>query len=154
MEMRPPTDKHRRLGRLVGQWEGTEHMAPSQWDPTGGTAIGRNAIRSALDGFAIISDYEQERDGRITFRGHGITTYDSAADRYVMHWLDVMGGPMMETFTGTFEGDEMVLTKDPLPMAARLTWDLSREGLMHSRMEMSQDGVEWATLFEAEYERA
>jgi hypothetical protein len=128
-------------------------MAPSQWDPAGGTAIGRNAIRSALDGFAIITDYEQERDGKITFRGHGVTTYDSATDRYVMHWIDVMSGPMMEVFTGTFDGDEMVLTNNGQPMAARLTWNLSRQGTMHSRMEMSQDGVEWATLFEAEYER-
>ncbi len=153
MEAAKPSEQHRKLERLIGRWEGTEHMAPSQWDPAGGTAVGRNDIRSALDGFAIVTDYEQERDGKITFRGHGVTTYDPEGDRYVMHWLDVMSGPMMEVFAGAFDGDVMILTSDAPRMATRLTWDLSSEGLMHSRMEMSEDGIQWATLFEAEYER-
>ena len=154
MDMPKPTDQHRKLERLVGHWEGAERMAPSQWVAEGGTATGRNHIRSALDGFAVVTDYEQERDGKITFRGHGVTTYDAANERYVMHWLDVMSGPMMEVFTGGFDGDVMVLTQDQPPMRARVTWDLSDDGVMHSHMEMSEDGVDWATLFEADYERA
>ena len=35
----------------------------------------------------------------------------------------------------------------------RLTQDLSQEGVMRSRMEMSPDGEEWTTLFESEARR-
>lgn len=93
MHMPKPTEHHAKLEMLAGQWQGTETMYPSQWDPEGGTAIGRNDIRLALSN----------------------------------------GGPGMH---------------------ARLTYDLSQAGILRSRMEMSQDGEEWATFFEGEYRQS
>jgi hypothetical protein len=61
MEMPKPTPGHLRLKKLEGHWEGEETMHPSQWDPKGGTATGRTQGRLALNGFALISDYDQER---------------------------------------------------------------------------------------------
>ena len=82
MEMPKASDGHRKLEKIAGRWEGEETMYPSPWDPKGGKAIGRINSRVALNGFALINDYEQERDGAITFTGHGVFTYDPKADVY------------------------------------------------------------------------
>ena len=58
--------------------------------------------------FALINDYEQERDGKITFTGHGVFTYDPKADPYTLTWFDCMGVPP-EVFKGRFDGDILKL---------------------------------------------
>ena len=152
MHMPKPTEHHAKLEMLAGQWQGTETMHPSQWAPEGGTAIGRNDIRLALSGFASITDYEQEREGVITFRGHGVMTYDAAEACYVLHWFDDMGSPP-EVFKGTFEGDVLTIAHGGPGMHVRMTSDFSTEGEMKARMEMSQDGTAWKVLFDALYRR-
>lgn len=151
MDMPKPADGHRKLEALAGDWEGTETMHPSDWDPAGGTATGRNRSRVSLGGFALINEYEQERDGAITFSGHGVTTYDPGTDLYTLHWFDSMGSPP-EVFTGRFEGDVLTMSHGG-PMHARLTWDLTASDAMVSSMEMSQDGTTWNRLFDAIYRK-
>ncbi len=152
MEMPKLTSHHRKLEKLVGRWNGVETMHPSQWDPKGGSALGRNDYRLALNGFALISDYEQEREEVITFRGHGVMTYDPNESRYVLHWFDSLGSPP-EVFTGNFDGDVLTLAHGGPGMHARLTYDLTRPRTLGARMDMSPDGEEWATFFECDYER-
>jgi len=152
MDMPKPTDHHWKLERLAGRWRGVETMHPSPWDPEGGSAIGRNDWRIALDGFAAITDYEQERDGRITFRGHGVMTYDPKDACYVLHWFDSMGSPP-EVFRGNFDGEVLTVSHGGPGMHARLTWDFRRKGVLRSSMLMSQDGVNWAPFFGCDYER-
>jgi hypothetical protein len=115
VEMPKPTPGHSKMKALAGNWEGEEKMHPSQWDPNGGTAVGRSRARLSLGDFALISDYEQERDGVITFTGHGVTTFDPKEDLY--------------------------------------TYDVTDPEQMRTRMEMSEDGENWKTLFDGRYER-
>ncbi len=152
MNMPKPSDGHLLLEKLSGTWEGEETMYPSQWDPQGGAAIGRNRNRVSLGGFALVSDYEQERDGAITFTGHGVYTYSPTEDRVSLHWFDSMGSPP-EVFKGRLEGDVLILAHGGPGMHARMTYDLSTAGLMKGMMEMSSDGVAWEVLFEAVYRR-
>jgi len=152
MEMPKPSPGHARLELLAGDWEGEETMHPSQWDPAGGKAVGRNRGRISLGGFALINEYEQERDGEITFTGHGVTTYDPKKDEYVMHWLDCMGSPP-EVFTGNWDGDVLTLSHGGR-MHARAIYDMSTPGEMKSSMDMSQDGENWNRLFDAVYRKA
>ena len=152
MDMPRPTDDHLKLAKLSGQWRGEETMYPSQWDANGGTALGRTTNRLDLNGFALISDYEQERDGVVNFTGHGVMTYDPGKGEYVLHWFDCMGTPP-EVFRGVFDGEVLTLAHGGPGMHARFTYDLSEEGRMKSRMEMSQDGGDWEALFEGVYER-
>ena len=152
MEMPKPTEHHSKLALLAGHWRGTETMHPSQWDPEGGTATGHNDSRLALSDFALITDYRQERDGVTTFEGHGIMTYDPNKSVYVLHWFDSMGSPP-EVFEGSFDGDVLTLSHGGPGMHARFTYDLSEEGILRSRMDMSPDGEEWATFFECDYEQ-
>lgn len=152
MGMPKPSAGHQRLDKLVGTWEGEETMHPSQWDPKGGVAKGRNDHRLDLGGFALLADYRQERDGAVTFTGHGVYTYDPEGDRYVLHWFDCMGSPP-EIFTGGFEGDVLTLAHGGPGMHARMTSDYSIPGVMKAKMEMSPDGQSWNVLFEATYKR-
>jgi len=152
MEMPQPAEPHRRLQQLVGHWQGEEIMHPSEWDPDGGTATGRRYSRLALNRFAVISDYEQERAGVVTFTGHGVMTFDPQEDLYVLHWFDCMGTPP-EVFEGVFDGDVLTLAHGGPGIHTRLTIDLSEAGRMKSRMEMSADGMAWSTLFDGVYER-
>src|SRR5262245_26910421 len=152
MEMPKPTDAHRTLHQFAGKWVGEETMYPSIWDPQGGTPTARTESRVALDGFAVIGDYEQERGGQITFRGHSVFTYNADRKCYVLYWFDSMAGKM-EEFTGNFEGNKIALTsKNPMGFA-RLTHTFPREGSLTTKMEMSQDGTTWKTFFDGMYMR-
>lgn len=152
MDMPKPGPGQARLQKLAGNWEGEETMYPSQWDPKGGTATGRNRSRLALNGFVLITDYEQERGGIITFTGHGVMSYDSKSDLVTLHWFDSMGSPP-EVFTGRFDGDRLTVAHGGPGMHTRLTYDVSEPRQMQSKMETSQDGVTWKTFFDARYKR-
>jgi hypothetical protein len=152
MEMPKPTPGHLRLEALAGHWDGKETMHPSQWDPDGGIAVGRTRGRLPLNGFALISDYEQERDGVITFTGHGVWSFDPKEDLYALHWFDCMGSPP-EVFVGRFDGDVLTVAHGGPGMHARLTYDLTDSQHLLTKMEMSQDGATWNTLFEGRYTR-
>lgn len=152
MDMPKPSPGHLLLNKLVGTWEGEETMHPSQWDPEGGVAFGRNHHTLSLNGFAVLTDYEQERDGTVTFTGHGVYTYDPEEDRYTLHWFDGLGSPP-EVFEGGFEGDVLTLAHGGPGMHARMTYDFSTPGTLQAKMEMSPDGQDWKVLFEATYQR-
>jgi hypothetical protein len=65
MEMHKPTDAHRKLGKLIGTgW--VKNISPFPSDPKGNCY---RAIhnRLALNGFVVVQDYEQERNGSINF---------------------------------------------------------------------------------------
>ncbi len=147
-----PTPGHAKLALFVGTWTGTENMYPSHWDPEGFVAEGCNTGRLALNGFALINEYEQRRDGEVTFTGHGVLTYDPRTDQYQMTWFDCLG-TAPEMFVGKFEGEVLTLLSDRGEAQARLTYDFRQAGRWLGRMEMSTDGKFWNTLFESEYER-
>jgi len=152
VNMPKPSAGHSLLGRLAGTWKGRETMHPSQWDPEGGVASGHNENVLALGGFALISDYHQERNGAVTFSGHGVYTYSPDDDRYRLHWFDSMGSPP-EVFEGVLERDVLELAHGGPGMHARLTYRLAKPDRMDVEMEMSPDGIGWSVLFEATYER-
>jgi len=152
MNMPKPGPGHAGLERLAGTWEGEEILHPSHWDPKGGVALGRTTSRVALNGFALIGDYEQVREGVVTFSGYSVMTYDPAEERYMLHWFDCLGSPL-EIFQGCFEGDVLTLSHGGPGMHARISYDLSEPDHLVSRMEMSQDGKGWVALFDGRYKR-
>ena len=152
MEMPRPGEAHRKLERLVGVWSGEETMFPSEWDPAGGTAEATSRARRALDGFAVLVDYEQRRAGQVTFSGHGVWTADAKSGEVVLYWFDSLGLGL-ETFRGGWEGDVLaVRSRNPMGHA-RLVYDLAEPGRMLNRMETSRDGEEWKPMFEGVYRR-
>ncbi len=153
MEMAQPTAAHRKLERLAGKWRGTEKIHPAPWDPAGGPATGTLENRIALDGFAVIQDYAQERNGAVNFRGHGVFYYDAATQTYVLDWLDSMGSPRSE-MRGQFEG-ETLRVKCQGPMGwVRCSFDLGTPGAYSFMMEVSPDGNQWFPAMEGSYTKS
>jgi hypothetical protein len=152
MEMPRPTEADDRLHRLVGRWRGEEYIFPSHLDPKGGQAIGIADNRAALDGFAVVQEYVQERGGVVNFRGHGVFRFDHHANEYVLHWFDSMGSTPSE-FRGTFDGDVLTLTSRDDPGGVRATWDFSGHGRYRYRMDVSPDGERWMPFMEGDYAR-
>ena len=150
MEMPRPTDAHRKLERLVGRWSGEERIFPSPWDPKGGQAIGRVDNRIALDGFIVVQDYEEERNGSINFRGHGIFCWDATQHCYVLYWFDSMGMPP-NVFKGNFEDNILTLTSKEPNGLSRAVFDFSKEGEYKFLMEVSEDGTPWHPSIEGHY---
>jgi hypothetical protein len=152
MEMPKPSPEQKKLERLAGRWEGEEKVHPSPWDPAGGTATGRVENRIAVDGFALVQDYEQDRGGPGLFRGHAVLHHDAAANDYVLQWID-NSGMGASTYRGTFDGDVLTMTTRNLMGSARATWTLDGGDSYRYLMEVSPDGATWHPFLEATYRR-
>ncbi len=151
MQMPQPTDEHRRLGRLPGTWVSEDTMYPSPWDPKGGTAKGRMTAHMGLGGFHLISDWGQERDGRVNFEGHGVFGWDPRGKCQTMHWLDSMGVEHGAPHFGAWEGNTLTLTHKTTHMGfRRQVYDVGERGF-RLRLEYSQDGRQWATFLESAF---
>jgi hypothetical protein len=152
MDMPKPGPAHEKLKRLVGEWTGSEHLKPSPWDPVGGDAVGRVNNRLALDGFAVVQDYEQERLGAIGFRGHGVFRWDEAEKQYLLYWFDSTG-QSPGIFRGTFDDDILSLESSNVVGHARATFDFGTADAYRYRMEVSPDAEVWYPFMEGTYRR-
>ena len=153
MEMQPPTPgpEHEVLARLAGNWAGNETMMPSPWSPEQQERYGTIQAR-VLDGFFVISDYEQRMDDNVTFRGHGVYSWDPAAEEYVMYWFDSMGGAG-GVARGHFEGNQLSF-QNTSPMGHHRYRYTFEAGETVFEMAMSPDGESWQTLMEGRYQPA
>lgn len=151
MEIPKPGAAHTRLHALAGLWSGEERLHPAPWDPAGGMANAVVRNRVVLDGFAVVQEYEQYRDGNRTFSGHGLFWWDGAANQYVMTWFDSMMGVPAE-FRGGFEGDVLRLMNTmPQGGVVRCSFDCGVRGEYVFTMEVSQDGQAWSPSMEGAY---
>ncbi|MEW5977822.1 MAG: DUF1579 family protein [Acidobacteriota bacterium] len=152
MSVSEPTQAHQKLEKLVGVWKGEETLAPSPWDHLGGTAQATVLNRSALNGLAIVQEYEQERGGTVSLLGHGVFTWDPRQECYLMHWFDSMGRPP-NVFTGNFEGDQLVLHHQDEQGHSRALFDFSGSDSYTFQMKVSKDTHHWYTFMEGRYWR-
>lgn len=150
MEMPTPTAQHRKLEKMAGDWTGPENVHPSAWDAKGFSATGHSRNRVALNGFALVHDYEQSRDGTVLFRGHGVFSYRPEDDRCLLHWFDTMGSNP-NVYTGAFDGDVLTMTSNAHGGHTRCVFDLSEPNAYTFEMAMSQDGKTWQTLMDGRY---
>jgi hypothetical protein len=149
-----PDANHARLHRLVGAWTGEEKMNPSPWGP-GGTALGRYHCRVDVDGFFVLQDYVQEKDGNPTYRGHGIFGWDAERKTFIWYWVDSMGSVPAAPSRGQWNGDSLIFEHEPMgDRRGRYTFEFSGETLLIFRIENSQDGGKsWQTFMEGKYRK-
>ena len=153
MEMPTPSPADQALHILEGSWSGQEKIHPSPFVPSGAVAFGRVVNRLALDGFAVIQDYQQETAGKVNFRGHGVFRYDREKKAYILYWFDSFGLPPSE-YVGDLVDRVLCLTAITLQGHARVTWDFSHLGHYHYSLEISPDGKEWFPSIEGRYDRS
>jgi hypothetical protein len=152
MEMPRPGAPQQQLAKLAGNWSGEEKLFPSPWDPVGGKAMGKAANRVGLDGWVVVQDYEQTRDGVVSFKGHGVFSFDAAKGCVVLQWYDSMaGGPFV--YTGTWTGDVLTLTGASGGGHGRCTFDVGGGGYKFA-MDVSQDGKQWAPFMSGSYRKS
>jgi len=149
------TEQHARLARLAGSWRGEEKLFPSPWLPEGGTADAEVEAAVGLDGFFLIMDYTERRGDRVYYRGHGVFSYDAAAERYVQYWFDSVGSIVPAPATGTWDGDTLQFRSSGNGMEGRYTYVFDGPDKYRFRIENSRDGgATWSTFMEARYRRA
>ncbi len=152
MDMPKPGAPQQQLAKLTGNWAGNETLAPNPWDSKGGTATAKVNNRVAVDGWAVVQEYEQTRDGKVSFKGHGVFSHDAAKNVVVLQWYDSMaGGPF--TYTGIWKGDVLTLTGASGGGHGRCTFDVSGGGYKFV-MDFSQDGKQWATFMSGAYRKS
>ena len=152
MQMPKPGPQHQQLAKLAGTWTGEEKMMPSPWEPKGCTGNGKVRNTRAVDDFVVIQDYEQTRDGKVTFRGHGIFTWNDAKKCNELVWTDSMGG-MLQIFAGNWKGDVLEMLNEGPQGKTRCSFDVSGGGYKFL-MSMSQDGKTWAPMMEGKYKKS
>lgn len=152
MEMPKPGPAHQKLELFAGDWSGEEKMHPSEWDPQGGTATASMNSRVVCDGFYVAGDYEQRRDGAVTFRGHSVLGIDPQSQEVVLHWFDSMGMGVNE-FRGKFQGDKIALSFQSPMGWHRVSYDFGEKNAMRFRMDMSADQKQWKTMLEGVYRK-
>ena len=85
-----PLEEHRKLAAFAGEWSGDEMVYPSRWNQ-GGPATSHVVARIDLNGFYLIQDSRQTRDGKESFATHGVFTYDREDRLYKLFWHDSLG---------------------------------------------------------------
>jgi hypothetical protein len=149
--MPKPTDEHRKLHAFAGEWEGEEKMSPTPWGP-GGAATGRYRSRVDMDGFFVVQDYEQIKDGRVTYRGHGIFGIDGGAVAW--YWVDSIGQMPQAPARGAWAGDTLTLESSSPQGKSRYVLRLEGAGTLHFRIESSFDGgATFSPFMEGTYRR-
>lgn len=151
--MPQPTEFHKKLTAMVGEWKGEETLHPNAWSPEGSKTTSKLVARLAFGGFFVVSDYMQYRDGQVTFEGHGIYGYDTFQNKFTMHWFDSMGvdpgGPAM----GVWEGNRLVFQSSHPLGHGRYTYEFSPERYTF-RLENSKDGQNWCNFMDGVYRKA
>ena len=150
--MPTPGAAHAELARLAGSWEGHETLSPSPWTPQGGVAVGRYHCHMALHDFFLLADYEQERDGTVAFRGHGVFGWDAATSTYSMFWFDSTGFVPHGPASGSWDGDTLRLEHAYEQGHARYLWTVG-EAELRMRIQNSRDGRAWTTFLDGTYTR-
>jgi hypothetical protein len=116
--------------------------------------MGRSMCRVDVEGFFVIQDYIEERDGRVVFRGHGVFGWDDARKKYMWFWVDSMGSVPSAPSLGTWEGDTLIFEHDTGDQRGRYTYRFTSEDSYELKIENSQDGGQtWRTFMEGSYQR-
>jgi Protein of unknown function (DUF1579) len=146
-----PGPEHERLAALDGTWEGDEQLAPSLWGP-GGQARGRLVNRRDLDGFFLVQDYVQEKDGRVMYRGHGVLGYDPGAKAYTWYWVDSMGSPS-QPMSGTWDRDALRFESASPRGDGRYEFRVDGRGRLEFRIDRRFAGGDWQNFLTGTYAR-
>lgn len=154
MEMPQLNEHHEQLAAMVGEWNGNETMHPSPWSPESASATSRTVARRELGGFFIITDYEQKRDGEVSYSGHGVFGWDPRKEKYTLHWYDTMGGDPGAPALGTWEGDTLCFQHQHHMGHSRYTYVFSGKDAYTFALDFSQDGREWVPFCDGKYTRA
>ena len=150
--MPKPGKEHAQLEKLVGVWEGDEKMEASPWGPAS-KSRGKYTMVRACDGFFVVQDYSQEKDGKVGFRGHGVFGWDPSDQSFTWYWVDSMGSPAPTAARGKWVGDTLTFESKSSQGNGRYTFKFNSASSLTFKLENCFDGKNWVKFMEGTYKR-
>jgi hypothetical protein len=147
-----PLEEHRRLAAFAGEWTGEETVFPSRW-VAGGQALSRVSARMDLDGFYLIQDTMQTRDGKESFATHGVFTFDREDKLYKLFWHDSLGYFAQSPASGAWKDKTLTLIRGSLRGNARHVYDIVDADTYTMKIQFSPDAEGWADVLTGTYRR-
>jgi hypothetical protein len=147
-----PLAEHARLAAFAGEWNGEEVVFPSRWTE-GGSATSRTIARMDLNGFYLIQDAVQIRDGKQSFATHGIFTFDRDDRTYKLFWYDSLGYTPPSSASGGWVGKTLTLVRGSLRGNARHVYEIIDDDSYSLKIQFSPDAEGWADVLTGVYRR-
>ena len=147
-----PLPEHARLAAFAGEWDGEEVVFPSRWT-AGGLATSHVVARMDLNGFYLIQDSVQTRDGQPIFATHGLFTYDRDDRTYKLFWYDSLGYTPPSPASGGWVGKTLTLVRGSLRGNARHVYEIINEDSYSLKIQFSPDAEGWADVLTGVYRR-
>ncbi|WGS20982.1 DUF1579 family protein [Bradyrhizobium sp. ISRA463] len=147
-----PLEEHRRLAVFAGEWSGEEVVHPSRWT-AGGPATSHVSARVALNGFYLIQDSVQTREGKESFATHGVFTYDREERTYKLFWHDLLGYYPPSPASGAWINKSLILVRGSLRGNARHVYEVVDDNTYNMKIQFSPDAEGWADVLTGVYRR-
>jgi succinyl-CoA synthetase beta subunit len=147
-----PLEEHRKLAAFAGEWNGQEVVYPSRWN-AGGPATSHVVARIDLNGFYLIQDARQMRDGKESFATHGVFTYDREDRLYKLFWHDSLGYYPPSPASGGWTGKALTLVRGSLRGNARHVYEILDDNSYSMKIQFSPDAEGWADVLTGVYRR-
>jgi len=147
-----PLPEHARLAAFAGEWNGEEVVFPSRWTE-GGTATSHVVAHMDLNGFYLIQDSVQTRDGKQSFATHGIFTFDREDRIYKLFWYDSLGYTPPSPASGGWVGKTLTLVRGSLRGNARHVYEIIDDDSYSLKIQFSPDAEGWADVLTGVYRR-
>lgn len=147
-----PLEEHRRLAAFAGEWSGEETVYPSRW-VEGGPATSHVTARVDLNGFYLIQDTRQTREGRESFATHALFTYDREDRLYKLFWHDSLGYYPPSPASGGWTGRSLTLVRGSLRGNARHVYEILDDDSYSMKIQFSPDAEGWADVLTGVYRR-
>jgi hypothetical protein len=147
-----PLAEHARLAAFAGEWNGEEVVFPSRW-VAGGPATSHVVARMDLNGFYLIQDCVQMRDGKQAFATHGLFTYDRDDRTYKLFWYDSLGYTPPSPASGGWVGKTLTLVRGSLRGNARHVYEIIDDNSYSLKIQFSPDAEGWADVLTGIYRR-
>jgi len=152
--MHPPSEFHRRLARLEGNFVGRETHHPMGEFTSVTYAEARVLAAFELNGLFLVRDYTTFRDNDILYRGKGLYGWDEARQRYTIWWFDTAGTEPVAPAYGVWQDDTLIFEYQRPQQRMRLFYRFFERGRYTFAVErLDPESGRWEPVLEGDYAR-
>ena len=112
-----------------------------------------SSARMDLNGFYLIQDSVQVRDGKESFATHGVFTYDREDRTYKLFWHDSLGYYSPAPASGGWAAKSLILVRGSLRGNARHVYEIVDDNTYNMKIQFSPDAEGWNDVLTGVYRR-
>jgi hypothetical protein len=105
-----------------------------------------------LGGTVLVTDYVEERDGKVILEGHGVYTYE-AQDLYRMYWFDTSGPGPDAPIEGRWVGDTLTFERATAKGRVHYVYTLDGDGYTFRIEHAASGATTFSVLMQGKYRR-